>query len=80
MIDRNRPYDQETQSISFAANLEPDLKAARRERVIIFIILIIGSRHKFEQHDAKPFASACSRDRCASCIWKYPHRDGGARL
>ena len=28
LIDRNRPYDQETQSISFAANLEPDLKSA----------------------------------------------------
>lgn len=41
LIDRNRPYDQETQSISFAANLEPDLKAARRERVIIFIILLL---------------------------------------
>ena len=27
LIDRNRPYDQETQSISFAANLEPDLKS-----------------------------------------------------
>lgn len=41
LIDRNRPYDQETQSISFAANLEPDLKAARRERVIVFIILLL---------------------------------------
>ena len=38
---RNRPYDQETQSISFAANLEPDLKSARRERAIIFIILLL---------------------------------------
>ncbi|MCD7923823.1 MAG: ABC transporter permease [Bacteroides sp.] len=41
LIDRNRPYDQEKQSISFAANLEPDLQAARRERVIIFIILLL---------------------------------------
>ena len=41
LIDRNRPYDQETQSISFAANLEPDLKSARRERAIIFIILLL---------------------------------------
>ena len=41
LIDRTRPYDQETQSISFAANLEPDLKAACRERVIIFIILLL---------------------------------------
>src|SRR5699024_12882286 len=41
LIDRNLPYDQETQSISFAANLEPDLKAARRERVIVFIILLL---------------------------------------
>ncbi|WP_455673796.1 ABC transporter permease [Phocaeicola sp.] len=41
LIDRNRPYDQEKQSISFAANQEPDVAAARRERVIIFIILLL---------------------------------------
>lgn len=41
LIDRNRPYDQETQSISFSANLEPDLPAERRARVITFIILLL---------------------------------------
>ncbi len=41
LIDRNRPYDQETQSISFAANVEPDLQAERRARVITFIILLL---------------------------------------
>lgn len=41
LIDRNRPYDQEKQSISFSANQEPDVAAARRERVIIFIILLL---------------------------------------
>ena len=78
LIDRNRPYDQETQSISFAANLEPDLKAARRERVIIFIILLLVPAINLSSMTQSRFASACSRDRCASCIWKYPHRDGGA--
>lgn len=38
---RNRPYDQEKQSISFAANQEPDLNAARRQRLMIFAILLI---------------------------------------
>lgn len=38
---RNRPYDQEKQSIAFAANWEPDLGAARRQRAIIFIILLL---------------------------------------
>lgn len=41
LIYRNRPYDQEKQAIAFAANWEPDVKAARRERLIIFIILLI---------------------------------------
>lgn len=41
LIDRNRPYDQEKQSISFSANQEPDVEAARRERIIIFIILLL---------------------------------------
>lgn len=41
LIDRNRPYDQETQSISFSANVEPDLQAERRARVITFIILLL---------------------------------------
>lgn len=41
LISRNRPYDQETQSIAFAANWEPDLASARRQRMIIFIILLL---------------------------------------
>ncbi|MDO4165685.1 MAG: ABC transporter permease [Bacteroides sp.] len=41
LIYRNRPYDQEKNSIAYAANYEPDLKAERRERLIIFIILLI---------------------------------------
>lgn len=41
LIYRNRPYDQEKQSIAFAANWEPDLKAHHRQRLIIFIILLL---------------------------------------
>ena len=41
LIYRNRPYDQEKQAIAYAANWEPDLSAARRQRVIIFIILLL---------------------------------------
>ena len=41
LIDRNRPYDQETQSISFCCQFGTGFKAARRERVIIFIILLL---------------------------------------
>lgn len=41
IISRNRPYDQEKQSIAFAANWEPDLKAHRRQQLIIFLILLI---------------------------------------
>lgn len=41
LIDRNRPYDQEKQAVSRSANMEPDLAAARRERIIIFIILLL---------------------------------------
>ncbi|MCI1647419.1 MAG: ABC transporter permease [Bacteroides sp.] len=40
-IYRNRPYDQEKQAIAFAANWEPDLKADRMHRAIIFIILLL---------------------------------------
>ena len=40
-ISRNRPYDQEMQAVALAANLEPDLKSARRERWVIFLILLI---------------------------------------
>ncbi|MDR1004828.1 MAG: ABC transporter permease [Prevotellaceae bacterium] len=40
-IDRNRPYDQEKQAITFAANWEPDLGAARRQNLLVFIILLL---------------------------------------
>lgn len=41
LIDRNRPYDQEKQSISFSANQEPNVSDARRQRIIIFVILLL---------------------------------------
>ena len=41
LIYRNRPYDQEKNAIAFAANLEPDLNAERRQRMVIFVILLI---------------------------------------
>ena len=41
LIYRNRPYDQEKNSIAFGANIEPDVNAARRQRIIIFVILLI---------------------------------------
>lgn len=41
MIHRNRPYDQEKQSISFSANQEPNLEGERRSRYIVYLILLI---------------------------------------
>ena len=41
IVSRNRPYDQEKQAISFAANWEPDLPAHQRQQFIIFLILLI---------------------------------------
>lgn len=41
LIYRNRPYDQEKNAIAFSANQEPDVNQARRQRMIIFIILLI---------------------------------------
>lgn len=41
LLYRNRPYDQEKQSIAFAANEEPDMAADRRQRVIMFAILLL---------------------------------------
>ncbi len=41
LIYRNRPYDQEKNSIAYGANWEPDLKAERRQRFIIYLILLI---------------------------------------
>ncbi|MDE6541205.1 MAG: ABC transporter permease [Muribaculaceae bacterium] len=40
-ITRNRPYDQEKNASVIAANLEPDEKADRRTRWIIYAILLI---------------------------------------
>mgnify|MGYP002118964243 FL=1 len=39
-IDRNRPYDQEKQSIAFGANWEPDLRAERCDRIIVLLVLL----------------------------------------
>ena len=76
LIDRNRPYDQETQSISFAANLEPDLKSARRERAIIFIILLLVPAINLSKYDAKPVAPTCGGNRSTPCFWEHPHGNG----
>ena len=35
------PYDQEKMTIAFGANIEPDVDAARRQRIMIFVILLI---------------------------------------
>ena len=40
-ISRNRPYDQEKDAIATASNWEPDLKAERRSRLIVYLILLI---------------------------------------
>lgn len=40
-IRRNRPYDQETDVAGVYANVEPDVKGARRNRYIIYAILIL---------------------------------------
>ncbi len=41
ILSRNRPYDQETQVVALAANIEPDLPGERRRRLIIYLILLI---------------------------------------
>lgn len=41
LIYRNRPYDQEKNAIAFGVNVEPDVDAARRQRIVIFVILLI---------------------------------------
>ena len=40
-INRNRPYDQEKNVLATGANWEPDVKVERRNRFIIFLILLI---------------------------------------
>ena len=41
IISRNRPYDQEKQSIAYSANLEPDVSAMHRQQFIIIAILLL---------------------------------------
>ena len=41
LIYRNRPYDQEKNAAGMAANIEPDVDQVRRQRLVIFIILLI---------------------------------------
>ena len=41
LIYRNRPYDQEKNALVEGANVEPDVDAARRQRLVIFVILLI---------------------------------------
>ena len=64
LIYRNRPYDQEKNAIAFGANIEPDVDAARRQRIMIFVIL--------------PFAPAGVGDRSTSCFRKYACGTDGA--
>lgn len=40
-IDRGRPYTTEKDAIAYSSNNEPDLKAKRRSRWIVYIILLI---------------------------------------
>lgn len=40
-ITRNRPYDQEKNVLAGGANWEPDVSAARRSRLIVYLILLI---------------------------------------
>lgn len=41
IISRNRPYDQEQNVIATSANSEPDVSGARRQRFIVYLILLI---------------------------------------
>lgn len=41
MIQRNRPYDQETQVAGGSSNMEPDVESSRRERIILLAILLL---------------------------------------
>ena len=41
IIDRNRPYDQKKQSINFGGSHEVDVHQVRRQKLIIFLILLI---------------------------------------
>lgn len=41
LVYRNRPYDQEKYVLNTGANTEPDVTATRRQRLVLFIILLI---------------------------------------
>lgn len=41
LLYRNRPYDQEKNSLNSGANVEPDVTAARSQRLVLFLILLI---------------------------------------
>ncbi|EXG77706.1 ABC-type antimicrobial peptide transport system, permease component [Xylanibacter oryzae DSM 17970] len=41
ILNRNRPYNTEKGAISFGANIEPDVSAAHRTQLIVFLILLI---------------------------------------
>lgn len=41
LIYRNRPYDQEKAAAAFDVSAEPDLRTVRRQRIIIFVILLL---------------------------------------
>ena len=51
LIYRNRPYDQEKNAAGMAANIEPDVDQARRQRLIIFIISTDCSCHQPQLDD-----------------------------
>ncbi len=40
-VSRGRPYDQEVSAIAFNASGEPDIKGDRRQRFIVYLILLI---------------------------------------
>lgn len=41
LLNRNRPYDAETDAINFGANIEPDIKSEHKTQLITFLILLI---------------------------------------
>jgi len=41
LLYRNRPYDQEKFQCSMSANMEPDVESARRNRFMVYLILLI---------------------------------------
>lgn len=41
LVYRGRPYDQEKNSMAFSASKEPDIGQVRRQRLIVFVILLL---------------------------------------